>query len=303
MYDIFISYRRSDGGKEIARAIKSELDRLGYSVFLDFDELKDNTFDDRIISAIDSAPIFLFILSLNSLDRCVNEDDWVRKELAHAIENNKHIIPVNPDNQFKSVPEGVPFEIREVIEKTQHSDIMLGSLFQASIRKMVDERIEPYVVKGVWRKYRKKILTIVSLIVVISCSIVLYGSYRTGRIVRRDLTAYNAYLFKADSLMMQPESFLCLENCLSCADSIKNIYGGTRHSRSFGDKSVVMQKKYEQVKDSIFNDYVAQYKFHYEKYLFEQDPVQKTKAIEYIEKALEIKYDEGLESMKNILTK
>ena len=37
-YDIFISYRR-DGGKELARPLKSELERRSYRVFLDFDEL------------------------------------------------------------------------------------------------------------------------------------------------------------------------------------------------------------------------------------------------------------------------
>ena len=39
-YDVFISYRRV-GGKDKARSLKSELERRGYRVFLDFDDLKD----------------------------------------------------------------------------------------------------------------------------------------------------------------------------------------------------------------------------------------------------------------------
>lgn len=48
-YDIFISYRRATG-KNFARIIKPELEKRGFSVFLDFDELKDSVFDKRYIS-------------------------------------------------------------------------------------------------------------------------------------------------------------------------------------------------------------------------------------------------------------
>ena len=37
-YDIFISYRRSDG-KLLARLLKESLEKRGYRVFLDMDEL------------------------------------------------------------------------------------------------------------------------------------------------------------------------------------------------------------------------------------------------------------------------
>ena len=79
-YDIFISYRRV-GGADKARILKTELEGRGYKVFLDFDELKDGVFDKRIMDAIDSSPIFMFLLTPNSLERCLNEDDWVRKEI------------------------------------------------------------------------------------------------------------------------------------------------------------------------------------------------------------------------------
>lgn len=46
-YDIFVSYRRKGGGKEYARTLTSELTRLGYKVFLDFNELKDSKFGPR----------------------------------------------------------------------------------------------------------------------------------------------------------------------------------------------------------------------------------------------------------------
>ena len=137
-YDVFISYRR-DGGGEFARSIKAELELRGYSVFLDFDELKDGVFDERILEAIESSPVFLFILSNGSLDRCMQEGDWVRKEVEHAYRHNRHIIPVNKDGAFVGIPEELPDILAEVFSRNQYSDIMLGQLFGASIEKMVKD--------------------------------------------------------------------------------------------------------------------------------------------------------------------
>lgn len=88
-YDVFISYRRKEGrGLEIARIIDEALKKSGYRTFLDFNELKDSKFGPQIIAAIDSAPVFLFVLTEGSLDRCILEDDWVRNELSFAIAKN-----------------------------------------------------------------------------------------------------------------------------------------------------------------------------------------------------------------------
>lgn len=141
-YDIFISYRRK-GGAEKARPLKSELERRGYRVFLDFDELKDGVFDQRIMDAIDEAPIFLVILSAHSLDRCINEDDWVRKEIEYAVKKKRHFVPVNPDKEFEGFSVDTPESIRKGVGQHQFSHIDFEQLFKASIDKMVSERIEP----------------------------------------------------------------------------------------------------------------------------------------------------------------
>ena len=141
-YDIFISYRR-DGGKELARPLKSELERRGYRVFLDFDELKDGIFDRRIMEAIDSSPIFMVVLSPHSLDRCANADDWVRREIEYALEHDRHFIPVNPDLSFEGFPTDIPDNLKTGLGQHQFSEVMFGQLFMASVDKMVRERIQP----------------------------------------------------------------------------------------------------------------------------------------------------------------
>ena len=141
-YDIFISYRR-EGGADKARTLKTELESRGYKVFLDFDELKDGVFDKRIMDAIDSSPIFMFLLTPNSLERCVNEDDWVRKEIEYAVDNRKHIVPINPDRMFGSLPDNMSEKINKGLGQHQFTDVMFGQLFKASINELIKDRVRP----------------------------------------------------------------------------------------------------------------------------------------------------------------
>lgn len=145
-YDIFISYRRV-GGAQYARILKAELEKRGYRdrVFLDYDELKDGRFDSRIKSAIESAPVFIFILSPGSLDRCKNEDDWVRQEIIHAIEHERHIIPVNFDGLFKEFPSTVPEQVREALGQHQFTKIDSETLLNASVEMLINDRIAPII--------------------------------------------------------------------------------------------------------------------------------------------------------------
>lgn len=143
-YDIFISYRR-EGGKEIARIIKAELEKMGFSVFLDFDELNDGHFEKYIIRAIDSSSVFMLILSPNALDLCIDEDDWVRKEIEYAIKKDCHIVPINPDQKFNGYPNVLPETIQKELPNHQISDLMLGQLFKVSLSKLVEERILPHL--------------------------------------------------------------------------------------------------------------------------------------------------------------
>lgn len=141
-YDIFISYRR-EGGRELARSLKSELERRGYRVFLDFDELNDGIFDRRIMEAIDASPIFMVLLSPHALDRCVNADDWVRHEIEYALSHDRHVVPIDPDRSFSGFPPGISEVLKKGLGQHQFSEIMFGQLFKESIDKMVRNRIEP----------------------------------------------------------------------------------------------------------------------------------------------------------------
>ena len=98
-HDIFISYRRTGGGLS-AKIIRDKLKEMGYDVFFDVDSLKSGNFNERLFSIIDDCKDFLIVLSPGALDRCVNPDgtpndnDWVKKELAHALKAGKNVVPI-----------------------------------------------------------------------------------------------------------------------------------------------------------------------------------------------------------------
>ena len=141
-YDIFISYRR-DGGQDKARNLQQALDKRGYRVFFDFDELRDGEFDKNIYRAIDNAPIFILLLTPQSLDRCVNIGDWVRKEIEYAIEQQKHIILIDPDYTFKAPPQDIPNTILNLIAKLNYQVLDFKKLFEESVDKLIKECLRP----------------------------------------------------------------------------------------------------------------------------------------------------------------
>lgn len=92
-YKAFISYRR-ENGFYLARLVRDQLEKRNISAFLDLEELRSGEFNKKLYDAIGSSENFILVLPPNSLDRCVNDEDWVRKEIMAAIEMKRNIIPI-----------------------------------------------------------------------------------------------------------------------------------------------------------------------------------------------------------------
>ena len=108
---IFISYRRK-GGDVSAKLVSEALKNRGYTTFYDYDALKGGTFDKRIRQEVIDCTDMVLVLPPNALDRCESKDDWVRMEIALALQHGKNIIPVMLDGfQF---PEDLPEDIAQV---------------------------------------------------------------------------------------------------------------------------------------------------------------------------------------------
>ncbi|MBR3235087.1 MAG: toll/interleukin-1 receptor domain-containing protein [Atopobiaceae bacterium] len=130
-YDIFISYRRA-GGAETAKHLRDVLTERGYRVFFDTDSLQSGNFNKKLFDVIDSCKDMIIILSPGSLDRCVNEGDWVRMELAYGLEHGKNIVPVM-SNGFE-FPESLPPDINDI--RWQNGVAVNIEFFDAMINKL-----------------------------------------------------------------------------------------------------------------------------------------------------------------------
>ena len=137
VYDVFISYRRATGVND-ARLLQQALKARGYNVFFDYDSLRVGKFNEKIFKAIESAPVFILMLTEGSLDACVKEGDWVRAEIEHALDHGRQIIPVTTSVQTLSFPDNLPPKLKD-IPYQQVSEMNKTSLFEESIDKIIED--------------------------------------------------------------------------------------------------------------------------------------------------------------------
>ncbi len=106
-YDIFVSYRRDS--YESANLIATRLRAAGYSVFFDLESMRSGLFNEQLYKVIEECRDVLAVLPPSALDRCADKNDWVRKELVHAMEQDKNIIPImlNGFQWPEIMPEGM----------------------------------------------------------------------------------------------------------------------------------------------------------------------------------------------------
>lgn len=171
-YDIFISYRR-EGGRDCARLIQQTLEKHGYNVFYDFDAIHDGVFNTQIYEAIEQSKIFILVLTEHSMDRCINENDWVRREIEYAIKQNKSIVPININNKFDGFKSELIANVAicRHINDIQYSILDTGQLYDDSINKIINNRIKPFV------KPRTIINAKPIIVVAISLAVILLGAF------------------------------------------------------------------------------------------------------------------------------
>ncbi|MDQ2990316.1 MAG: toll/interleukin-1 receptor domain-containing protein [Pseudomonadota bacterium] len=91
MQDVFISYRR-DHGAALARVIAQAIEKAGFSVFLDVDDINGRQFDRVLRDTIEGAAHFVLLLTVGSLERLSEPGDWVAQEIATAVAAGSHIV-------------------------------------------------------------------------------------------------------------------------------------------------------------------------------------------------------------------
>ncbi|HVT40082.1 MAG TPA: TIR domain-containing protein [Gemmatimonadaceae bacterium] len=131
-YDVFISYRR-DGGAAEARLLQSKLNERKIRTFLDVTELGRGYFDDALLKHIEQTPNFLVILSPQSLSRGEHVEDWLRREIAHALATERNVVPLMMPGF--TWPAKLPKDLRDL---RRHQGLDYSHLyFDAMLQKLV----------------------------------------------------------------------------------------------------------------------------------------------------------------------
>lgn len=136
-YIAFLSYRTEEDGAAALLIARSLSDR-GHKTFVDVRSLHAGKFDEQLLREIEAATFFIPILSPNSLARCVNKDDWVLKEITHALSHGKRIIPVLKSGFNFDAKEGIPNLPQMAELRNYHGLPYSNSDFEGFMRRLTE---------------------------------------------------------------------------------------------------------------------------------------------------------------------
>lgn len=89
---VFISYRRTNA--PWALSVYQYLTFHGYDAFFDYESIHSGDFEQVILGNIRARAHFLVLLTPSALERCVNPDDWLRREIETALDEKRNIVPL-----------------------------------------------------------------------------------------------------------------------------------------------------------------------------------------------------------------
>ncbi|MDR2579942.1 MAG: toll/interleukin-1 receptor domain-containing protein [Fibromonadaceae bacterium] len=161
-FEVFISYRRK-GGYDTAKLIYDRLRLDGYSASFDIDTLVNGNFDTELEQRVNECKDFLLVLSPGIFDRFFApdpdydpENDWVRREIAHALRTDKNIIPLFLEGF--TFPKSLPDDVKDITRKNAID--LYPKYFEAAYDKMKSFLIS----KPSWIiKQKKKIILFASI--------------------------------------------------------------------------------------------------------------------------------------------
>ncbi len=90
---VFISYRHEPAWA-VARLVYENLSEHDYDVFIDVETMGSGRFDTILLRQIEARAHFILILTPGTVERCVETGDWLRREIEHAIDTERNIVPL-----------------------------------------------------------------------------------------------------------------------------------------------------------------------------------------------------------------
>jgi hypothetical protein len=146
--DIYISYRRADGW-QYANALMGVFARKGYWSYGQDDHYLAGRYNNETIESINSASIFLVMLTQGYLDSLLDESSYVYQELSLAIQLHKIIVLILPRKDMAAcpLPEGIPEVMKQTIRTSNGYLILFNDRIDldTAVEKLIQERIVPVV--------------------------------------------------------------------------------------------------------------------------------------------------------------
>lgn len=203
IYENFISYRRSESLAEVQN-IYHALQQKGFSTFCDIYNLNSGRFDENLLKVIDCCTNYILVLSPQSLDRCSNDDDWLRFEIKEAIEKKKNIVCVFIDDV--KFPDFLPKDIDAIryyngvkydfVYFDSFIDNLISRFFVNSEDSEISDAMRDFVIDG------SRLVKYVGYASIVS---VPSGITVIGRDAFKDRTRINSVSF--------PDGIITIEEC------------------------------------------------------------------------------------------
>ena len=123
----------------MAGEMQAKLENRGFKVFLDVDEIGSGRFPDQIKQAIEECRDFILVLAPGTLDRCVEEGDWVRREIEEAEQLGKNIVGVALPGFNMPSSDSLPSSMRDI--PTRQVFLWTHEYRVASFEKIVENLV------------------------------------------------------------------------------------------------------------------------------------------------------------------
>lgn len=120
--DVWFIYR-PETDSFMAQLLQHDLEKQGFRCGPNSSWPGTDRLDPELLSIIESAPAFILLLSSGALDRCVDEEDRMRREILAAVDSGKTIVPVMRGGYVwpQQWDERIPEQIRSLQERSSVS--------------------------------------------------------------------------------------------------------------------------------------------------------------------------------------
>jgi hypothetical protein len=145
---VFLSYRRKHN-KYVARSVYQYLKGEGYDVFMDIESIDSGQFSPVILGQIEARPHFLVVLTPGSLKSTTDPGDWLRREIEHAMEKDRNIVPIVAEgftfeDEEKGLPENKKFPRKLSRLKTFNWLDLPDNYFEDAMRRLTDRFLKKH---------------------------------------------------------------------------------------------------------------------------------------------------------------